>query len=223
MDAGGQCMGRLKHSRSHTPTNKPFEWNVMKGFPSLPKRANIYPEIKHWLQYCSLESWKNPEFNTLSTFFDTCVGENNSKPWFESLWALCQWRDFWNYCLHHVLATCWNRLSTQRNPHCGGSTSEAPLARRVSNSTKCQPSIVTTSVSSLKIKRLTAQELFNDVSVWMEIKITCQLPSKATGIFILLNVKGMSVSVLPQILCECGKCQQFCCRRCNEAASAFLL
>lgn len=100
MDAGGQCMGRLKHSRSHTPTNKPFEWNVMKGFPSLPKRANIYPEIKHWLQYCSLESWKNPEFNTLSTFFDTCVRENNSKPWFESLWALCQWQDFWNYCLH---------------------------------------------------------------------------------------------------------------------------
>lgn len=77
------------HIAKHPPIN-PSNEMLWRGFPSLPRRANIYPEIKHWLQYSSLGSWKNPEFNAFSTFFDTCVGKNNTKPWFESLWALCQ-------------------------------------------------------------------------------------------------------------------------------------
>lgn len=118
--------------------------------------------------------------------------------------------------LEEMQATCWSPQHglywSRETLTCG--SSDAALVCRVSN-----PAMHCYKDASLQLEKKNQSHsigIANDVSVRIEIKIRCQLPSEATGIFTLLNVKGMSVPVLPWILCEHGKCQQFCCRRWNE-------
>lgn len=119
-----------------------------------------------------------------------------------------------------IQTTCWNPQhgpSTEAETPClvEGASSDAPLVCRVSNSAKYCYKVV--SLQLEKKKGLTALELFNDVNVWMEIKIGCQLPSKQLVFLPCWMLKECQRRFFHESCVNVENVSSSAARRCNEA------
>lgn len=120
MNAERRCTGRFKCFTQPNTTNKSFKWDVMKGLSSHPKKRKHLSRD----EVLFFRSWKNPEFNTLSTFFLIHVLKKITQTLGLKVSELyVSWQDLWNYCLHpsssagHMLKpTSW-ALSSNRETH----------------------------------------------------------------------------------------------------------